>query len=125
MPTSAPTSLSMVANSGTYIEISWTPPSDLSISDFMIYYRVNGSSQLPMNVSTGSYLTSFTLTELESSTVYEITIAAGNSIGFGPESTPIFPETGIFSKKKMKKYNLPPSLPLSFFLTQSLFSEFF
>ena len=94
MPTSVPTSLSLVANGGTYIEISWTPPSDVTVSDFMIYYRVNGSSQLPMNVSTGSYLTSFTLTKLEPSTVYEITVAAGNAIGFGPESTPLIAETG-------------------------------
>ena len=96
MPTSAPTSLTMVNHGGTYIGIYWTSPSDLTISDFIIYYRVNGSSQLPMNVSTGSYLTSFTLTELEPNTVYEITVAAGNAIGFGTESTPIFAETGKF-----------------------------
>ena len=84
----------MFNNGATYIKISWTPPSDLTISDFMLHYRMNGSSQLPMNVSTGTYLKSFTLNGLEPNAVYEITVAAGNAIGFGPESTPLIAETG-------------------------------
>ena len=114
VPTAAPTSLSISSYGGTYLGIDWISPSDLTVFDFMIHYRVNGSSQLSTNVSTGSYSTSFLFTELEPNTIYEITVAAGNAIGFGPESAPIFAKTRNF-REKLKKIVPFFSLPLHVF----------
>ena len=93
LPTAAPTSLSITRYGGTYIGLSWIPSPDLTVINFQLSYRVNGSNQLPSNVSTNGYTTFFIIGGLEPNTTYEITIAAENPLGFGPESTPIFIQT--------------------------------
>ena len=92
-PTGAPTSLSASSYGGSYADLTWTAPSDLTIIGYRISYGVNGSGQLPTMIPTNSTSTLFTIFGLEPSTVYNITVAAGNSAGFGPESAPLYIQT--------------------------------
>jgi hypothetical protein len=80
----APTSLSATAGN-TQIVLSWTAPTNTSISDYTVEYTPSGGSAA--TVDTGSMATSYTLTGLTNGTAYTVRVRAVSAAGNGNYST--------------------------------------
>src|SRR5215831_14530269 len=89
----APTGLTGTAGNGS-VALSWTAPASnggAAITSYRITPFVGGTAQAP--ISTGSTATSFTVTGLINGIAYTFTVAAVNSVGTGPDSSPTAPIT--------------------------------
>ena len=86
-----PTAVSAGSATTTSLVVSWTAPSvdgGASITDYWLQYSSNNGSTWETFTATASSTTSRTVTGLSANTSYVFRVAAKNSVGYGPFSTP-------------------------------------
>ena len=87
-------SVSVSSITATSISLSWSVPSDSVVTSYEVMWRETDSGATEM---TSGSLTdaSYTIEQLDSTTIYTITVAAANSAGISTDSLPIIISTGI------------------------------
>ena len=87
-------SVSVSSITATSISLSWSVPSDSVVTSYEVMWRETDSGATEM--TSGSLTdTSYTIEQLDSTTIYTITVAAANSAGISTDSLPIIISTGI------------------------------
>ena len=102
VPSAPPTSVSASIVNSTAITVQWGPVDCMHrnrhISGYSVRYGEVGSERtLTVNVSGGD-VTQYTISGLKPSTAYSVQVAAMNSAGTGPYTSPLMIETPYNSK---------------------------
>ena len=111
----APTGITVFTLSTTQVTVSWTRPTNVTVVDQRIRYRVTGTTD--WTISNGPSLSSisFNLENLETGTMYDVQVSARSGSGWGPWSvtytgqtnstfpdTPLAPTTTVVSNTQIR-----------------------
>ena len=115
MPSAAPTSVSVSKVTSSSITLKWGPVECIhqngDITGYFLQYSETGNTNIKTLIFVpGASVTEATITNLVSSTKYEISISATNSEGTGPSSKTLLAQTLV----EGTKYTLFISLYTSF-----------
>ena len=102
VPSASPTSPSATITNSTAITVQWGPVDCMhhngNITGYSVqYWEVGSERTLTVNVSGGD-VTEYTISGLIPSTAYSVQVAAVNSAGTGPYTSPLMIETPYNSK---------------------------
>ena len=86
--------MSVTSIAATSISLSWSVPSDSVVTSYEVMWRETDSGSTEM--TSGSLTdTSYTIEQLDSTTIYTVTVTATNQAGISTDSLPIIISTGI------------------------------
>ena len=95
---SAPLNLTVSATSRRSINVTWSPPANPNgiLLFYQLEYSIVGQSSMTLDVPAQSLAAS--LVELTPAQVYQVTVRANTSVGFGSSSEPVRTTTGMDSE---------------------------
>ena len=95
---SAPLNLTVSATGRRSINVTWSPPANPNgiLLFYQLEYSIVGQSSMTLDVPAESLAAS--LVELTPAQVYQVTVRANTSVGFGSRSEPVRATTGLDSE---------------------------
>ena len=95
---SAPLNLTVSATSRRSVNVTWSPPANPNgiLLFYQLDYSIVGQSSMTLDVPAESLTAS--LVELTPAQVYQVTVRANTSVGFGSRSEPVRATTGMDSE---------------------------
>ena len=84
VPDGPPRNMTVVSNSSTTVYLTWMPPLESSQNGVITEYRINYSRKGDSESELRTNQTHYLLTGLQKFTRYNISVEAGNEVGFGP-----------------------------------------
>ena len=105
MPSGPPLHVKVTFVSSRFISLSWLPPlaalQNGNVTGYVIVYGSDVSRARKVKLEGQSQL-NMTLTDLDPYTAYTLTVKAQNAKGEGPDSPPLFVQTGQDGKRNLK-----------------------